>query len=192
MISDLEIIREVKQDNFQHFEELAGRHSGICFQIAKPYILAGSGSLTYDALQSQHQEIILSSAKSYGEDKGCKFVTWVSSQTRFWCLNQLNQLKQPDTFPIGDNLELIEGAAEQEDYEMTGNLEEIKNLLNQYNHEQTKKVVNLRYFSGSRKPVSFKEIGKNMGLSAARIEQIVKKFIEYARERLGKREIVLN
>lgn len=183
MISDIQIIREIKQGDYHNFEVLAERHSGICFSLSKPYIIASSGSLSFSDIQSQYPEIILNAAESFDENLKYKPSTWIGQHTRFFCLNQLNQLKQPNIFAVGEDIQIFEQKEEPE--QDFGDIELVKHLLVEYNDPKTTEIINKRYFSGSRKPLSYKEIGGQVGLSYEGVRVAVNKFILFCQNQIG-------
>lgn len=160
MLLDIELVQNIKNniDTEESIKGLINYHAPLLNKIAYKYVipLFNSGSNIEEILKEK-EYIIYKAALTFKEEKGVKFSSYLGSFVRWYCLNKINRSedwKHIIDFP----LESI--VADQPIDEIT--LEYVKSLLNNFTNKKTKKVFELRYFSGS-KLMSWDKVGKMMG-----------------------------
>ena len=165
MPTDLFLIRKIKKSNCENsLKELIYRHSRLCFDIYHKYLPAirASGMFPEDAI-CEKDYIIYKSAISYNPEKKTKFSTWLGNQVRYNCLNKINKSKPHMLLEDEESDFLIEKNEEPDFLEIK---EYVLNILSQLKDERIKKIFEIRYFSGTRKCVTWEKIGKNMKVSS--------------------------
>jgi DNA-directed RNA polymerase sigma subunit (sigma70/sigma32) len=102
-LTDFELSNKVKNENCSiSLEELIKRHAGICDVMAKKFSFSNNYTtgVGYFDLFSEHKMIIYEAAKEFDVEKNVKFVTFVGSKMRFFCLKKINNLKKTNIFNI--------------------------------------------------------------------------------------------
>jgi len=165
MPTDLFLIGKIKQNNCENsLKELIDRHSRLCFDIYHKYLPAikASGMFPDDAI-NEKDYIIYKSAISFNPEKKTKFSTWLGNQIRYNCLNKINKSKPHMLLEDEESEFLIEKNDKP-------NLAEIKeyiiNILDQLKDERIRRIFEIRYFSGTRKCVTWEKIGLRLKMSS--------------------------
>ena len=165
MPTDLSLIRNIKSNNCESsLKELIDRHSRLCFDIYHKYLPAikASGMFPDDAI-NEKDYIIYKSAISFNPEKKTKFSTWLGNQIRYNCLNKINK-SRPHMLLEDEESDFLMEKNDQPDFlEMK---EYVLNILSQLKDERIKKIFEIRYFSGTRKCVTWEKIGRNMNVSS--------------------------
>jgi len=159
------LIREIKKSNCENsLKELIHRHSRLCFDIYHKYLPAikASGMFPEDAI-NEKDYIIYKSAMSYNPEKKTKFSTWLGNQIRYNCLNKINK-SRPHQLIEDEEFDFIIEKSDGPDFSELK--EYVLNILNQIKDERIKRIFELRYFSGTRKCVTWDKIGKKMRVSS--------------------------
>ena len=90
-LNELNLISLAKEGDSNSIKQLIDMHSGIYVSTCKKYTnnTKSTGTLK-DYIDSSKDYVIYNSAKTYNPDMGSKFSTWLSNQTRYFCLNCIN------------------------------------------------------------------------------------------------------
>ncbi len=182
-VPDLELINRVKQFSCdQSVTELIRRHSGICLKIFLRYArtIAETGKSANDLFEDKDYVINLA-VMSYDETKRIKFSTWLGNYARYYCLNYINR---QDNFVFLDETVLgsYHEKQTQQDYQNNQTYDQVKHYLSQFKDKRIDRIFRLRYFNGSNKLMSYKEIGKLLKCSPQTILNLhnkAKKIIAY-------------
>ena len=106
-------------------------------------------------------------AKSFDENKNMKFSTFLAQNARYMCLKLIKKQSCANKF-INDEILCLH--AEDKDEPLYVNKDSINNILK--DDERARNIIESRYFSGTVKPKTFKEIAKKHNLSTMFIKTI--------------------
>lgn len=188
MQPNLDYIREIKNGDMTHWNEISGQYENVAWKAATKFSHSTSGKCAPEDLINP-SSVLYDAIKAYPIGSNLSLTTFIWNQSKYHSIKTLNNLgmSEPNDYLFDNDPETA--FDDFIDENSVGNLEDVKDFLDGQD-EQTKNIVTRRFFSGSRKPVSYKEIGAEMGLSYERIRQVSQSFIDYAREKLGKRDLV--
>jgi RNA polymerase sigma factor (sigma-70 family) len=188
--SEEELILASKNGSDEATKRLIEMHSGIFVEMSKRYIRPDvSPHLVVDDVVSSKDYVIYKSIESFDSSKGSKFSTWLANQTKFYCLNKINKYKKQ---PILTNLCAEDDFSEdpinnfstedKEDENKEALLDKIRLALNLIKNQKVKNVIFKKYFSETKKPISFTEIAKEMDVSVQTVINWHNKFIDFAKK----------
>jgi RNA polymerase sigma factor (sigma-70 family) len=185
--TDQELIIKVKEDNCSDaLSELINRHSGICYDIYNKYFKTAQ-SVDAQEVKDHKNFLIFKAAQSFDETRGAKFSTWLGNTVTYACLNVCG-LKSKSIQVEESTLNFLVDSKTNESFDIDNQdketLDYIKDIISQSHDENAKKVVNIRYFSGGKKPKSFKFIADKLGVSVQTAINWHDKFIELLRNKL--------
>lgn len=202
-LDDVSLIKNVVESECSDsLEVLVGRHTGICCQVGQKYFSHPQVTpyQSQDIIDHKH-EIIYKAAKSYDPELGWKFVSWVGHHMRYYCLRSLKKDEKyqnvltknkytnhsnPEEDSLLDHFVnsnmRVEPVLPFED-ENTARLEKIKNLLDNFKDKRIRETIQIRYFSGSDKPVTYRKLAKIMKVSSQTIKNWDDDFIKYAKSK---------
>lgn len=109
-----------------------------------------------EEIQQEKEFIVYKAARTYKDNRGTKFSSYLGSYVRWYCLNKINKSKDWKHFS-DEPLETIPDEEKDETIQ-----EYINYLINSIDDKRTKRVLELRYFSGS-KLLSWNKIGEMIG-----------------------------
>ena len=164
---DLTLIGKIKDEACcSSFKCILERHTGIVIKMMFKYKrFIESNGLNFDEVLDEKQYLVYESVRSYDASKNTKFSTWLGNQVRYFCLNRVRKESRKISMPE----EKLTFFLDNNDQEANINFDEIKELvlylLSKLKDPRMKTVFNIRYFSGSRKAVPFKEIAKKMDVA---------------------------
>jgi DNA-directed RNA polymerase sigma subunit (sigma70/sigma32) len=172
--SDNELVDLVKKsgDN-DAMTELICRHTGIYVQTVNNY--SKNDSLNSDDLIKDRAYNIFQFAMSYNPDRNMKFSTYIGSMTRYLCLSQITKSKHTVTTYNSVNLDVNSADCDANfyspvnDYSLPYSLpskeESIEYLKTIFSDSRLIKIIEMRHFSESGKPASWKECGEAIGVT---------------------------
>ena len=183
--TDKELVDQIKNDNDETaLLELVDRHSGAFYKTVSDYIPFTSGENINEEFYGRREEFFYDAAKTFKEEKGVKFSTWLVNSTRYKCLTERTRLSNsPEFYEFGDDTSLY---LDDIDY-MTPDLylqikEDANEILNQVKRtcgEDARKIIEERYFGGENSTGRlFKDIAKDLGVSTQHVEQTHSKTIK--------------
>jgi RNA polymerase sigma factor (sigma-70 family) len=177
----------VKEDgNEDALNTLIDRHSGICHKIYNKYFYSNTSAIASD-LREQKDLLIYQAAKTFNPDCGAKFSTWLGNIVTYACLNACNSIKKEINVEQDIFNYLIDSNKSSENFENEKTremLSHIENIINLSTDNLSKEVIKMRYFSGSEKTVTFKEIADHFGVSTQTVVNWHDKFIKLLRNKL--------
>ena len=151
---------------------LAERHIGIFNKVYKSYSKPLSGvGYSYEAFRSDMNLIVFKACKSFKEDGGSKFSTWLCNHVRYFCLNEINNKNKKNRIKIDlknfleDDGGLVSDSQSQGE-KVRGEAEYIMNLLSEMKDKRISKIFNMRYFGETDKnKLPWSKIGQELGIS---------------------------
>lgn len=161
---DIELVQNIKEnkDSDASLKELLDHHvalmTRVSYKYAKPLLDAGS---SIEEINQERLYIIFKAANSFKTDRKVKFSSYLGTFTRWYCLNKINR-KESHQFTNDDLLENY--PAERVDGDSK---EHVHYLINKIPDKKIKKVLELRYFSGNVKLMSWNLIGKTLNPSVS-------------------------
>jgi len=196
---DIELINLAKDGDNDAIKSLINKHSGICVDTYKKYInLPNVAGFISDEIVSNKDYIIYSSAKTYDPSMGSKFSTWLSNQTRFFCLNCINKYNK--LVPVDDadlnfliesrNKEENPNSLEKETKEEV--VEIIKQTLSEISNKKIKECINRKYFSAENRCKTYTEVAEEMSVTVQTVINWHKKFINLVKEKCKNKKIIFD
>jgi len=171
MISDIDLINQVKTNNDSTaLVELVERHTGIYQTVINRF--SALPKIPASDLREDKAFNIYSWALKYDPARNMKFGTYVGNEARFMCLNLLNRTKesveyQPD-IEIDENA--IEITSQAEDHDAMDMLEDRAKSVKD---PRFVTIFNLKH----RRGLSWREIGKEMGMSHEGARKIFNEYV---------------
>lgn len=184
MESDLSLINKIKNDNDGDcLAELIDRHSGIYVYIVDKYTKNKNDFVNRDFIIDDKDYIIYQSALEYRPDKNSKFSTFLANQTKWKCLNAINNVKNKKT----TSLEKIYGKASEEEnsFEILCRMEAFdafNKTLEEENDPRVKKIIDIRYNTTNTKLVPWRIVSEELNLSIQGCINIFNKFIKKVKQ----------
>jgi RNA polymerase sigma factor (sigma-70 family) len=174
MTTDVELIAKVKAENdSKALQELISRNTGIYVDTALKFTVY-SDKIQLEEIKEDKAYNIYKWALSYNPEKKMKFSTYVGEMTKFLCMDILNQT------PEKVDIEEIDEPAAVENIEVqtatNDALEEIKKEALKVEDSRFWQIIQLRHFSNG-KSKSWRQIGREMGITHERARQIYNKHI---------------
>jgi len=186
---ELSLLNLAKIGDDESIKAIIDMHSGVCVSIYKKYTnIPSIAGYTKTDIESSKDFIIYNSIKTYDQSKGSKFSTWLANQTRFYCLNSLNKIKNNQSLDE-DSLKFFfdkksndSFKEENENEYINETINDIKNILNSISNKKIKTCIEKKYLSGYNK--TYTEIAKEMNVTVQTIINWHNKFIKLAKQRL--------
>jgi len=184
MESDLSLINKIKNDNDGGcLEELINRHSGIYVYIVDKYTKNKNSCLNRDFILDDKDYVIYQSALSYKPEKNSKFSTFLANQTKWKCLNAINNVRNKPTTSI----DRVYGKISDEDnsHEILCKMEAFdcfNKMLEEENDPRVKKIIDIRYNTTNTKLVPWRIVSKEMDLSIQGCINIHNRFIKKVKQ----------
>lgn len=184
-MNDLELAYKVKSsDDEEALNELMNRHEAMFYNVVHKYSNAFQESGVYkpDVLEDKSY-IFYKTAKSFNPEKKAKFSTWLGNYTRYECLNRITgNYKYLST--SSDDIESILNSKFNIHKLPTNIIEECLDIVNNLNDKRAIEVFKLRYFSESRKPLTWKQIGKKLKISTQTALNVHNRTIDFLKKNL--------
>ena len=196
---DSRLIESVKNGDNDAIKLLINKHSGICVNVYKKYInLPNIRGFISDEIISSKDYIIYNSAKTYNPHMGSKFSTWLSNQTRYFCLNCINKNNKLVPTESEDLVNLIdfkskdcENSTNQKDAKAE-TMEIIKETLGELTNEKIKETILRKYFSPDSESKTYTDIAKEMNVTVQTIINWHKKFVTLIKQKCKNRKLLFD
>lgn len=175
-MTDIELVFKVQSEKCnQSLISLIERHSALCHDIFRKFAepLSQSGVYVGD-VYNEKDNLIYKAAMSFKPEKKAAFNTWLGNLCKFHCQSKIWKASKQRVFAVED--EKLDSYREDDIDEYQApevcDKERILNILNNLKDKRVKDVFQIRYFSDTEFPVSFKEIGKKYGITAQAVLNI--------------------
>lgn len=183
MLTDLELILRIKESQDQSaIIELTQRHTGIYIEIANQF--SSYDKVRIDDIKDDRMDNIYRWALKYDPSRGMQFGSYVGDQTRFLCLKTLSRTPRTIEFFESETDSNEKDSAEKVS---SSDLlsEAYKNALLVAKNSNPKfgRIFRMR-FPSHGKGLSWRAIGKRMGLSHERVRLIYNENIEEVKKYL--------
>lgn len=189
---DIRLINKIKNKNCsESIKILRDQHIGIMAKTYSKYSgVLSNYNFTNDDFKNEVDLIIYNAAKSYNPRKKTKFSSYLCNNTRFFCLNKINELnKHKEIGHESEKLEfLIDSCVNKDnnDVDNSNLCDYLFHLLEQFTDQRAKEIFRMRFFEGNGNKMTFNEIAARMNppLSAQHCINIYNKTIEVLRKKL--------
>jgi len=155
------------------------------------------GFITEEIVSSKDY-IIYNSAKTYNPDMGSKFSTWLSNQTRYFCLNCINKNNKLVPTDEEDLINLIdlknsetENSLNQKDNRAQV-LDLIKETIPELNNKKIKESILRKYFSEDSEFKTYTQVAQEMQVTVQTVINWHKKFIALIRQKCKNRKLLFD
>ena len=161
--SDSILVENVQNGCSESLQELINRHSNLFFDMCSKYVKK-TDCLNYQDLIEDVSGVIYEAARTYKNDKGAKFSTWLGHMSRFHCLNTI-KFRAGLVFAPNEDLDIYMSKKNKFHIDKKEHLSEyIDDILLQLKDKRIVDIFKLR-FSDKHKKVSWHIIAKKMDLS---------------------------
>jgi hypothetical protein len=196
---DLNLINSIKNGDSDAIKLLIDKHSGVCVNTYKRYInLPSLCGFISDEIISSKDYIIYNSARSYNPTMGSKFSTWLSNQTRYFCLNCINKYNKLVPVPEQDLIHLIESEGKKNKQSIlekeikNETIEIAKETLSELKNKKIQECIIRKYFSKEDKSKTFTDVAQEMNVTVQTVINWHKKFIKLIRQKCKNRKITFD
>ena len=187
-LPDEKLVENVKLYNCsESFKELSSRHVKLYSKVANKYaayIPPYSGMNNLDFYQDRDW-VFLQTIQKFDPTRGVKFNTYLWTQVKHYCQNQLTKLSPLYSCDENELLYLIDknGQVENDDAKKE-KIEYIFNILKQLKDQRIIKVFKMRYLIDDKKKRSWAYIGKQIKLSSQGAINLHNHALEFLKEKL--------
>jgi len=185
MENDLSLINNIKENNSgDSLLELIERHSGMYVHIVDKYIHKNS-YVSRDLIIDDKDFVIYQSALEYNPEKKSKFSTFLANQTKWKCLNAINNVRNKNN----SDIEL----ADKEISKECGTINLIEKIeafdcfhkaLNEESDKRVKKIIDIRYNTDNNRLNPWRKVSKELNLSIQGCINIHNRFINKVKKQL--------
>ena len=185
MENDLSLINNIKENNSGvSLLELIERHSGMYVHIVDKYIHKNS-YVSRDLIIDDKDFVIYQSALEYNPEKKSKFSTFLANQTKWKCLNAINNVRNKNN----SDIEL----ADKEISKECGTINLIEKIeafdcfhkaLNEESDKRVKKIIDIRYNTDNNRLNPWRKVSKELNLSIQGCINIHNRFINKVKKQL--------
>jgi RNA polymerase sigma factor (sigma-70 family) len=182
---DTSLIEKIQKDGCEEsLKEIIKRHSPIFYDIYGRFssLLYSRNINTQDVIEDKNT-LIWKSIQSYNPEKKSKFSTWLANQTRYLCLNLLNQKMNYVQMEEVELARRHEKASIPEEDNFLTIKNNIFDVLDSLKDKRVSKIFELRYYS-DKKDRAWKEIGKSLNISVQTAINLHKKGKKIIKSRL--------
>jgi len=188
-MTDIELVFKVKNEKCnQSLCSLIEKHSPLCNDIFGKYAesLMQSGVYLND-VYGEKDNLIYKAALTYKPEKKVAFNTWVGNICKYFCKTKISKGAKSKTIPVSsevlDYYSTEESLTDKQDEMEECDKQRVLDILKENHDKRVVEVFKIRYFSGTRNPVTFKKIGEKMGISDQTVLNIHRKGIKSLKAR---------
>ena len=188
MESDLSLISKLQKDNDESsLIELINRHSGIYVYIVDQFSKNKNSLLNRDYILEEKDYTIYKSAIEYKPEKNSKFSTFLANQTKWKCLNAINDSNKRKETGI-DQLYNMPCQTESSYDSLVRNesFDIFYEMLNEEEDKRVKKILDMRYNTNNNRLVPWREVASEMNLSIQGCINIHNRFINKVKNKIDK------
>jgi DNA-directed RNA polymerase specialized sigma subunit len=179
MEDDLSLVNKVKMTgDSDAMSQIINSHTGIFVQTLEKSLPTDQFSTQREDFKNERAFHMYDAVMKYKPDSAMKFSTFLGQTIKWKCLTLKNRGPDKDTVFI-DSLESPIAEKEPDDCSGKFKVEEIFQYAEKYPNELARKIVNLRYDSGSK--VSWKQVAKTLDISVSWATLIHAQFIKDAK-----------
>lgn len=199
----LDWIMAAKDGDENSLQKIIDQYSGVCVaayqDIVKQKFSPHSSivpAIECDTLADK-EAIIYEAVIDYDPTRNTKFSSYLYDQMRYRCYKGLNEINKTPTLSDFDKIQFLkeaeglereylkeEAARDSEDLKKI--LDFLKGVTNKTfkGADKAKKVIELRYFSGTKKPIPYKDIAKKFKVNTQTVLNWHNKLIRYAQTKI--------
>ena len=192
MESDLSLINKIKENKDSScLEELIDRHSGIYVYIVDKYTKSKNSKINRSTILEDKDYTIYKSALDYDPTRNSKFSTFLANQTKWKCLNAINDFTNKNFINIDDFYGIRESSYDLiEDINRIEAFDIFNNCLEVESDKRVKKIIDIRYNTTNNRLVPWREVSNKLGLSIQGCINIHNRFIEKVKNKLENNDYV--
>lgn len=182
-MTDLELIYAVQEKrDSAAMTELINRHTGIYVQMIQQYTIYPdfTNKVNVDELKEHKMQNIYDWALKYDPTRGMKFSSYVGDRARHMCQNLLR--RGPENIQLDERTAATNEANVTQQIDRETGLEEVRREAAKVVDPKFQRIFGLR-FAGNRVR-SWREIGRQMGLSHEAVRKIFNRHLPAMRRHL--------
>lgn len=194
MLTDREIkilLGNIKQFNCQDsFKKLREAVVGLEYSMFSYYsgVLSRFG-YSNNNFEDDKECILTDAIISYDETKGSKFTSWLSENTKYFCLNKINELNreklvydEPETIT-----NLMDSKPMNRKIDNSSIVEFSDRILGQLSDKRIKKIFSYRY-SNLQKKMTWKQISEKMKISPQTCINLHQRGLSFLKQKILSKE----
>lgn len=195
LIDDRALIKSIKRTNCNDcIGSLRDRHAGLIIsQYHKYSSILHKLNFNPEEFNDEINFLVYDSARKFDlRRKKIKFSTYLADQTKWFCLNKINELKKRNTITAENNdiTRLIDECYSHKEDDKTTSREMcnyIFSLLEQFNDKRVIKIFEMRYFQGKKykNKSTWSDIGRELNLTSQAVINIYRKTIDKLRDKIN-------
>lgn len=199
LIDDRTLIKSIKRTHCNEcIGSLRDRHAGLIIsQYHKYSSILHKLNFNPEEFNDEINFLVYDSARKFDlRRKKIKFSTYLADQTRYFCLNKINELKKRNTITAenDDITRLIDECYSHKEDDKTSNkqmCDYIFSLLEQFNDKRVIKIFEMRYFQVKKykNKSTWKDIGAFLQLSSQACINLHDNAIEFIRKKLNSKNL---
>ncbi len=178
LISDIKI-----NNSSESLVELFSIFENMFYKISSRIL--GTFTFELNEFECKKLSILYDAAMSFDEKKNVKFSTWLFNCIKYACLNLSKNSGRKVDMDEGMLYQMIDRRSNSVNSKnLTCALDSIKDILSEYADKNVQKVIKLRYFSNTNKPLNYSDIGKILNITPQTALNWHNKFIKFAKKKL--------
>jgi hypothetical protein len=189
-VKDIDLIKKISLDGDEEsLCELHLRYKNMYYKQAHKFNnFFAMNNIELEDILKDSLYVVYDSAKTFDEDRGIKYITWLGSKTKFYFLNMSNRKdKSYCLLDFKDNEKELEELSNK-DHSGKRTLpityKEVITVLKNCSDERIPKIFEHRYHPDNRKTPSWRSISEKFKLSSQTIINLHTKGLNYVRKKM--------
>tara|TARA_R110002051_G_scaffold322830_1_gene414374 strand:+ start:146 stop:757 length:612 start_codon:yes stop_codon:yes gene_type:complete len=190
-LTDLYLIEDIKLNKDQDsLVELHERYKNMCYkQIHKFQNYFNVNNINKDDMLNQSLFLIYDSAATFDPSRNIKYITWLGNKVKFFCMNHTKkEFKSKHFLEYGcldDKKDFLSSriATNLQDEPLI-NFNEAFDFLVKHPDERIRKVFEIRYSDLRDKPLTWRDVGKELNLSSQTAINLHTKGLKFLRRKI--------
>ena len=173
MIPDNDLVRQIKDTGDESaLLELVNRHSGLYYKtVAKNAPFCRVDDIKDDYYRRKEAEIF-KAAKSFDENKGSKFSSWLSNQTRYTLLTERSfEKKEPSFSEFKEEYGGVTEDTPETELDRKDQVEQILSFVKDNFNDRIMRIFKLKWFGNDGRGMNFDQIGEEENISSQAAHQ---------------------
>lgn len=186
-LSDVQLVKNIQEfECNDSLKELFKRHHKTCAKVTT--FFEGSGNYP-NGFTDEKEYLLYRAAKKFDPTRNMKFNSYLWNSVKYYCLDALKKNNMiPCPNQIIENIPSNIDTSEECNYKDM--VDEILIFLDHISDERIKKIIKQRYFSTNKSEMTWKSIGKSVGVSIQGAIYLHDKFMTILKDRFRDKETV--
>lgn len=184
----LELIDKAKNGCSDSFQQLSCQYQDLFYKICHKYrIPLEKTGFSFEEVLEEKDNLLFKCVLSYDENKGSKFSTWLSNQSRYFCLNKMGRKVRGI---LDDEFDMTTLPVKVEEQYVESDCQKlIDELINSLEDDRAKSIFQIRY-NTARKNLSWDKVAESLNISRVTARKIHNNALAQLREQLCERNLL--